>query len=459
MNKLAFRFTFFLVFVRCFHHSEQKASKVLKTGFQVFEKAIDIFSAGLGIADFLDKRESNSGLTEEDLDRLKNDILKKVEQMLAISESNIILFLNLQEEVARLKDINSVVKSSLADLDYYIKAEDETEKVKYKALFLKRFEEHDVVVEIRKLPALLSDTIPELSKPLKYLILDTTKCNMTSILEFEQFYANLISNAVALQFVYTETSNLNLDYVQDYWNIALNGTQNTFDEMENVCIDKFEESVSKEILEDLSAEDLHKNTKERYNWKYNDVFEYQPGTSYKFHYFISLSDEQKQFLFWNKGARSINRIVIFGDKNTTVPQWKRKHIQALLQAYTGLFQAAAKGPNAAKDLGRAIGTFINNINFIYKCIVVFYDDQSPNIKVLIDHPLSPAACVSIYASDQAGYYQACVYPEIWNDFASYLNAYTEIKGHKDAISAATAFVASEIVPVLLITVAFAFIQN
>ena len=126
--------------------------------------------------------------------------------------------------MGRLKDIVSVVRSSLADLDLYFKATNGTEE-DYKKLYQNRFEEHDVIVQIRKLPSLLSDTVPELSKPLKYLILDTTKCNMTSIVEFEYFYANLISHAITLQFAYTEFANLNLDFVQEYWDTNLDQVQ------------------------------------------------------------------------------------------------------------------------------------------------------------------------------------------------------------------------------------------
>ena len=64
--------------------------------------------------------------------------------------------------------------------------------------------------------------------------------------------------------------------------------QDAFDEMENLCVAKFEDSVSNEIVEDVSAEDLHKNNKERYNWLWNDVFEYQPAASYQLHFFKRL---------------------------------------------------------------------------------------------------------------------------------------------------------------------------
>ena len=214
----------FLVLLLCLQPSEEKSVTVLKIGFQVFEKALNIFKTGRSIADFFNKKETDPGITEEDLARLKDDILQEVEQMLAISESNIILVLTLQEEVGRLKDIVSVVRSSLADLDLYFKATNGTEE-DYKKLYQNRFEEHDVIVQIRKLPTLLSDTVPELSKPLKYLILDTTKCNMTSIVEFEYFYANLISHAITLQFAYTEFANLNIDFVQEYWDTNLDQVQ------------------------------------------------------------------------------------------------------------------------------------------------------------------------------------------------------------------------------------------
>ena len=285
MNTLLNLFSI-VMFVTCFRVSEQNEHS-LKTGFQTFEKDIDVFSTGLAIADFLDNQELDSGLTGEDREKLKDDILQKIAKMLETSETNTILALTLQEEVGRLRDTVSVVRSSLADLDYYLKAENGANELKYKDLFLKRFVEHGVIIEIRKLPDLLTDTAPGLPKPLKSVVLDTTECNMTSVVEFEQVYANLISKAVTLQLVYTKFTELNLDYVKDYWDNLLPGVQNTFDDMENVCIDKFEESVSREIIEDVPVEKLHNNNKERYNWKWNDVFQYQPVASSKWHYFVS----------------------------------------------------------------------------------------------------------------------------------------------------------------------------
>ena len=74
----------FLVLLLCLQPSEEKSVKVLKIGFQVFEKAVNIFKTGLSIADFFNKKETDPGITEEDLARLKDDILHEVEQMLAI---------------------------------------------------------------------------------------------------------------------------------------------------------------------------------------------------------------------------------------------------------------------------------------------------------------------------------------------------------------------------------------
>ena len=136
------------------------------------------------------------------------------------------------------------------------------------------------------------------------------------------------------------------------------------------------------------------------------------------------ADEQEKFLFWNGGIGDMNRIIVFGDKNKT-KVWDKEAVEIALRENVWVFQKVTKGPNAAKDLYQAIGSFINGINFIYKCIVVFYYDRMPHTKVLIDNPLSPAACVNTYAADNVGTYHACVYPEMWSNFTSYLNEYSD----------------------------------
>ena len=167
------------------------------------------------------------------------------------------------------------------------------------------------------------------------------------------------------------------------------------------------------------------------------------------------TDKREQHLFMNGRSGDRNRIIVFGDKNTTV-RWNRETVQVLLKMNAGQFQVAAKGPNAAKDLGQAIGTFVNKISYIYKRIIVFYYEL-PNIKVFIDRPLSPVACVHVHAADKVGNYYACVYPEIWNDFASYLNAYTEFEVNIVTVAAA-ALSAHANLHMLIMTATFACIH-
>lgn len=410
-------------------------ASVLSAGMGVLKASIDIFGAASQVVDFFEKRDTPVGVTQAELDKLKTDILQQMDYMLSNYKGEIILALTLQEEVGRLKETTSRIQSSLEDLKNLMLARNKSEETIYKALFKQRYEEHDIIVEIRKLAGLLTETIPELSKPLKDLILDSTKCNMTAIVEFEKFYARLISDAVTLQLVYGWISNHSSYFVQQYWDTKLPYIQTTFQDMENVCIATFDDYVDDDVKLNVSTETIFDNSKQRYPWKTIDVFDFPPKNSFKYHYHRSLP---QKCLFWNDEPNSFrNRIMVMLDKDIVVPLWNQTDVQAALQRNISLFKKSINGPLAAQDLYKATERFVNDLNFIHKALIVFYVPPEPEsfVKTILD-PLSIAAHLAV-PDNAGGFYHAYVYPEIWNNFSSYLNSYT---GNKEpVVSAAVAW--------------------
>ena len=274
-----------LLFVLCFNAI---TSKKLQIGLEAVTYAIDIAGTAIAVVDFLD--ESDSGATTEDLERLRDEIVQKVTDLIKESETNIILVIDLQQKVERLTTIKTAIASALEDLERYLEAENENDQNYYENLFKERFEEHDTILLIRELSTLLTATVPDLSKSMTSLILETTNCNMTSIMQFENFYANLVSQGVTLDYAYTKTKVLQLDYVKADWDDRLSDIQNAFDSMESECVNRFSATVAEEVKQNISLEALYKNSNERYNWKWNDDYQYEPRDmhSHTWHYFVSL---------------------------------------------------------------------------------------------------------------------------------------------------------------------------
>lgn len=406
-------------------------ASALNVGLDILTGAVDIISNVFGVVDFFEKRDTPEGVTQADLDKLKNDILQQMDYMLDYYKTEIILGLTLQIEVGRFKETISRLKSSLEDLKNLILARNKSEENMYKALFKQRFDEHDVIVEIRKLPDLLTATIPELSRPLTKLILDTTKCNMTAIIKFEKFYAHLIFDAMTLHFIYGWISNHSNYFVKQYWDNKLPQIQETVDDMENVCINTFDTYVDDEVKVNVSIDTILANSIQKYPWKTIDVFDFPPENSFKEHYHRSLP---RKCLFWNDGQNSFsNRIIMMLDKDIVVPLWNQTDVQAALQRNTNLFIKSVNDPLAAQALYNATMEFVNDLNFIPKAIIVYYVSAEPKsfVRTILD-PLSISAHFAIPAED-GGFYHAHVYPEIWNNFSSYLNSYTG----NDNVDAAT----------------------
>ena len=254
----------------------------------MFSLGLSIFNTGLGIVDLVNKEES--GLTQADLDTLKEGVLQDIDTLVKKTEYSIILNVMLQNGVRRLENIKNVIQSSIDDLKFYLIAETEVDQTSYRDLFQQRYEEHNVILHIRDLSTMLTDNIPELSQSMISLIWDTTNCNMTSIMNFEIFYGNLVSEAVTLEYAYTRFKNESLDVVEADWNDRLTSIQNAYRSMESECIDRFSASMTEEVKQDVSLEDLHRNSNERYNWRWNDAYQYKPqANAHTWNYFVSLT--------------------------------------------------------------------------------------------------------------------------------------------------------------------------
>ena len=130
------------------------------------------------------------------------------------------------------------------------------------------------------------------------------------------------------------------------------------------------------------------------------------------------------FLFWNGPTQDRNNIIVFGDKNTSVLHWDRADVQSQLESNASRFARDIDGQKNAKFLGRTIGTFINDINFVYKGIVVLYEHSNVPTSVIIDEEYSPVAQVYVPINSYEGY-NVYVYPESWYDFTLCRKVYSE----------------------------------
>ena len=274
--------------------TQEKGVGALSLGVGLVSLGLDIFNTALSIVDWL-----NPDSQTQDLDKLRDEILLEIAEMLSHLQTEIINVVQVQNKVQDLNRIKSIITSSNEDLKRYLQATDELDKATQGAQFTSRFETTNVVVAARELSAFLTDVVPQLSRPMTELIVESTNCNMTAIVNFQEFYGNLVKLAITLEYVFTELNDQNLDHVENYWNISLPNIQTAFDTIENECVVKFPTSIAEEVKQDVTLEVLHRNSNERYNWKWNDVYQYEPRdtNAQTWNYYISLNISGKPFLF------------------------------------------------------------------------------------------------------------------------------------------------------------------
>lgn len=86
-------------------------ASVLSAGMGALKASVDIFGIAFQVVDFLEKRDTPAGVTQEELDKLKTDILEQTDFMFSNYKAEIIRALTLQGEVGRLKETISSIQS------------------------------------------------------------------------------------------------------------------------------------------------------------------------------------------------------------------------------------------------------------------------------------------------------------------------------------------------------------
>ena len=338
------------------------------TVLKVFKTVIDIFKTGFQIVNLIKKQNSDS------IEEVKAEIeeaRRSIEKLILSSTKVIIREIRLQFKLYDIENTEKELNSLMHDLNNYILADNEVDRIKFKRIFLDRFDPS--VADIRKLPGLLSYTIPGLTEPLDNLIRDTSRCNMTAIHKFQKFYAYLLSKGSTLWFVFRELSNMTSDDVEEFWNESLPHVQEQFDNMETTCKERYPEYAMEDIKENIDAWAMYENCTQRYTWAWSDVLYYPPMGTYQFHYHTSVAD----FVFWNGGSSSgRNQIMVVGDYDENGTTWDHREMNDMLALNKDAFRSVIDGSEdsiAAMKVGNAVDEFIKKTGSLLNAIIVFFD--------------------------------------------------------------------------------------
>ena len=338
----------------------------------IFKTGIDIFETGFQIVDLIRKQNSGSA---EDIQVKLEEVRHGLERMIRSSTTDIILEITLQKKLDRIESIVKELRSLLIDMKNYVLSENEVDRENYKSLFLERFDQR-VVAMIRDLPGLLSYTIPGLSQPLTELIIDKSKCNMTAIHQFQLFYAGLLSDGSSIQLVFRELSGITSTDVEEFWKEQLPNVQGQFDNMENICKERQPDYATDEIKQNINADVMYKNCKERYTWAWCDVLYYPPMGTYQFHYHKFVQN----LMFWNKmSSNGRNQIMVIGDPDELDKAWNPAEINSALASNKDTLRSVIDGSedsSAAMKIGNAVEDFVLKKGFLIGAIIVYFDAES-----------------------------------------------------------------------------------
>ena len=349
----------------------------------IFKTVFDVLKPGFQIIDFIRKQNSRSMENfETELERVRKDI----DRMVRSSTTDIIREITLQNKLDRIETTVSELQSLLIDLKNYVLAENELDRTDYKSLFLERFDQR-VVAMIRSLPEFLSYTMPGFSEPLIDIILNKSSCNMTAIHGFQLFYAHILSDGFTLQLVFRELLEVTTSDVEDFWIANLPRVQQQFDHMQETCKVRLPQYAVDMIKQNIDADVMFEQCKERYTWAWSDVFYYPPMGTHQFHYHKAAKD----FMFWNKASSAgRNQILVIQDNDEKVNGWDPVEISSELASSHEEFNSVIKWSDdttAAKKVGEAVEEFVKKKGFpTIGAIIVFFDAKGlGNVSRMIDN--------------------------------------------------------------------------
>ncbi|XP_053385381.1 uncharacterized protein LOC128550425 [Mercenaria mercenaria] len=350
---------------------------IIKVGQQI----MDILDLGRNILEFF-------GAGEEDKDDVDIELLiAEIQDRIESATTDLLTNVLVQSKLDKIDDAVITIHSLLIDLDNIMHAQTSEDQKRLEATFVSRFEQQNAVMHIRFLPELLQYRIPGSSGILKDLYTEMVRCNMSALLEFKQFYLELVSDGIALQFLHIHlTSSPSLNSTIDQWQNGHEKMNTTFNDMELGCVNNFAKYANEDIHEADDARTLWKNNNERYTWKRNDVIFLKPYGTFQFLYIKHFGDN----LFRYKANR--NKLVIFTDKNDNNTS------QPDLSSAKKAIKSAIGSPwdqNAAKNVGLAVENLLVDDGYFIRVLVVFFDGGEFASETLLFDEDSPVMYLEI----------------------------------------------------------------
>jgi hypothetical protein len=304
-------------------------------------------------------------------------IVKKLQERISASTETFKTSLGLSAKLGLIDDTVIDIHSSLADIINILEAKTPTERDEYSKLFVKRFEDNDLIKYIRFLPELLTYSIPGAQSKLIDLLADNTRCNMTALDAFRKFYVNLLSEGISIHLLYLHLSTkLPLNKTIAKWDASLEGIATIFDRKQASCMMKFPVLAQEDVNNAVDAVTLWSDNKQRYPWKTSDVMFLKPYGTFQFLYHKS----RENHLFWQKTSTR-NKIAVFNDINETLilPEVFVNVSETIKSSIEGEWD-----DNAAQHVGLAVEKLLNDQGLTINAIVVFFDGgdfSSEKIKI------------------------------------------------------------------------------
>ncbi|XP_052784965.1 uncharacterized protein LOC128220564 [Mya arenaria] len=200
----------------------------------------------------------------------KDALVDAVDERVRVAIENLYSKLHLRDQLAEVDEVKYDIWSVLTDLEFYFRSND-NEKVQYLDEFL--LQSPEMISNLRSLPERLHQSLAGATNPILGAISTETRCNMTALDTFEQFFWELLKNGILAEMTYKKLKyNVSLELETEYWDTQLVRVHSSFRQQEESCLSQFKTLALEDLTDSHDMETLFTSNSERYRWFHSDVF-------------------------------------------------------------------------------------------------------------------------------------------------------------------------------------------
>ncbi|XP_052769846.1 uncharacterized protein LOC128209718 [Mya arenaria] len=286
-------------------------------------------SASVEIANFVyeivNGNNDQDTASPADLEKAKNEIITVFSEKLAVVQAQLYGSIKETMSLSKIDEVNYKIQSALLDLKSYLLASGNAQSVKKE-----EFETQAalIIADIRSLPSRLEKSLANADQSLLELMATNSKCNMSGMNEFNDFFFNLTQTGIIIEFSYkTIKQNSTLQTESEWWDSQVRQMIDSFEREDSRCKSRFHTLLRSDMEKHDNLKELSNIVHQKYVWYIIDVFILKQNDDGE-----DINIEGKETNMMTLSVNGLRKYLIYIDKQTRLNAIKCLLLKSNIQA-------------------------------------------------------------------------------------------------------------------------------